>query len=82
LEEDEEVGDDEWENYSARNYKSVSKGNFNYWVDNSEFLKKYSNILENTPTTTTLKNNQSFLIGQLKWSNDWSSSQYKIFYKP
>lgn len=80
--EDEEEDDFGWENYSARTYRGVSKGNFNYWVDNSEFLKKYSNILENTPTTTTLKNNQSFLIGQLEWSNDWSSSQYKIFYKP
>jgi len=93
LDEGEEVEDFEWDNYDGRNYRDVSKFNFNYWVDNSEFLKKYSNILENTPTTTILKNNQSwvqstdksnqsFLIGQLEWSNDWTNTQYKIFYKP
>ncbi len=90
LDEGDEVGDFEWDNYDGRDYRSVSKSNFNNWADKSEFLKKYSNTLENAPIPALLKNNQnwinknnkSFLIGQIEWSNDWTNTIYKFYYKP
>ena len=87
---DDEVGDFEWDNYDGRDYRSVSKSNFNNWADKSEFLKKYSNTLENTPYIRLLENNRAwvknknkvFEIGQIEWSNDWTDTIYKLYYKP
>lgn len=87
LDGDEEINeDDEWENYDAQEYKEISQSNFNNWVDNSEYLKKYSNALENTRFIKQIKtqgySRKHFLIGELEWNSDWSNNKYKFYYKP
>jgi len=87
LGEDEEMNEDnEWENYDAQEYKEVSQTNFNNWVDNSEYLKNYSNALETASFTQKIQNQKNsrkhFLIGELGWNSDWSNNKYKFYYKP
>ena len=87
---DDEIGDFDWDNYDRRDYRSVSKSNFNNWADKSEVLKKYSNTLENAPYIRLMENNMPwaknknkvFEIGQIEWSNDYNNSIYKFYYKP